>query len=98
MALGTYSQLQAAIIKWANRDGDTDFAAQVPDFIALNEAELRRRLRRRVLRATVTFNQAAFPLPADCAELRSARLVTGLPGVDGPIDKCTPDTLADFRT
>lgn len=98
MALDTYANLQTAIIAWANRVGDPDFAAQVPDFIALNEAELRRRLRRRVVRATVTFTAATFPLPQDCSELRSAHLVTGISGYDGPIDLCTPDMLADFRT
>lgn len=33
MALDTYANLQSAIITWAMRDGEADFAAAVPDFI-----------------------------------------------------------------
>ena len=35
MALSNYTELQAAIITHAMRDGDTGFAAAVPDLIAL---------------------------------------------------------------
>ncbi len=37
MALSTYSDLVAAIPKWAMRTADTEFEAQVPDFITLAE-------------------------------------------------------------
>lgn len=59
MALSTYSDLQAAVISWLRRPGDTVLAAQVPDFIALCEANLNSLLRLRVMEAEVTL--AATP-------------------------------------
>jgi hypothetical protein len=90
-----YTSLQAEVLDWLNRP---DLAAKVPVFIQLAEAEMSSDVRRKTIRSTVTFNQAAFPLPADCAELRSIHLSTGTSGYDGPIDVCTPDMLAEFRT
>lgn len=90
-----YASLQSEVIDWLNRP---DLAAKVPVFIQLAEAEIAADVRRKTIRNTVTFTQAAFPLPADCGELRSLHLVTGITGWDGPIDICTPEMLADFRT
>lgn len=90
-----YTTLQAEVLDWLNRP---DLAAKVPVFIQLAEAEMSSDVRRKTIRSTVTFNQGAFPLPADCAELRSIHLSTGTSGYDGPIDVCTPDMLAEFRT
>ena len=42
MALGTYSDLQAAVVGWSNR---SDLAALIPDFIMLAEERMNRELR-----------------------------------------------------
>ncbi len=44
MALANYTDLQASVIKWMTRTGDTDFVADLPDMIALAEARLNREL------------------------------------------------------
>jgi hypothetical protein len=45
MALSTYTDLQASVVLWALRTGDSEFTAQVPDFITLAEKRMNRRLR-----------------------------------------------------
>ena len=42
MAITTYSELQASISDWLNR---SDLTSQIPDFIALAEADMSRRIR-----------------------------------------------------
>ena len=93
-----YSSLQTAVASFANRVGDTEFATQVPLFVQLAEAAISRDLRRRKVRATVTFNQETFTLPADCAELTSVRLVTGSPRQDLPFAMGTVEALSEART
>ena len=44
MALANYADLQASVIAWMTRTGDAEFAAKVPDMIALAEARLNREL------------------------------------------------------
>lgn len=65
MSLTTYDGLVAAIIRTANRGTDADFAAAVPDFIALAEAEMRRVIRAlsEVQTLDVTIDDDSFPLP-----------------------------------
>lgn len=96
MSLATYADLQTTIAKWVMREGDTTLPTV--DFITLAESVIKRRVRRKTVRSQVTFNQESFSLPPDCAELRSVRLNTGLPGTDRPIQIVTPSELADFRT
>lgn len=84
MALDTYANLQTAIAKWLNRETDTDLLLQLPDFIALAEAEIKRRLRRTSVRATITISAYATTPPTDIASLRSIRLVSGQPSQDLP--------------
>ena len=93
-----YSSLQTTVISRANRVGDSDFAAEVPGFIQEAESDIRRDLRRRKVRATVTFNQETFTLPADCSELTSVRLVTGSPRQDLPFAMGTVEALSEART
>lgn len=96
MALdGTYDGLKASVADWLDRD---DLTAQIPDFIALAELEIGRAVRRKKVRKSVQFGAATFPLPGDCAQLSSARLVTGIRGWDGAIDVTTEVELADLRT
>jgi hypothetical protein len=94
MDLSSYTGLKAAVADFLNR---TDLSDQIPGFIALAEAELRRRIRRKTLRATVTFAAESYQLPADCAQLRSARLVTGDRYRDLPIDIVTIEQLSEYR-
>lgn len=44
MAITTYAELQASVANWLNR---SDLTSQIPDFIALAEAEMRRVLKTR---------------------------------------------------
>lgn len=46
MAITTYSELQTAVGNWLNR---TDLSSRIPEFIALAESRLNRRLRLRVM-------------------------------------------------
>lgn len=64
----TYEELKAAIADWSNR-GDLD--AQIPTFIQLTEARLKRDLRdhtRMTVRAEAEVHGEYFPLPCDWVE------------------------------
>ncbi|HEX7019009.1 MAG TPA: hypothetical protein VF159_03295 [Gemmatimonadaceae bacterium] len=97
-AFDSYSDLQDTVVRFAAREGDADFEAAVPAFIALAEATIRRRVRRKRVRKMVQFTQAAVQLPQECGELTSVRLVTGIRGQDGPLKIGTPEQLAEMRT
>lgn len=67
MAISTYSELQAAVGNWLNR---TDLTDRIPEFIALAEAQMNRRLR---VRQMVTRAEAALAVeftdaPSDMLE------------------------------
>jgi hypothetical protein len=86
----SYSELQTSVANWLARG---DLAATIPEFIQLAEAEIGRRVRRRVIRTTMTLTGAATPLPADCAELRSIKPMTGAPWRDHPLRGGTKEML-----
>lgn len=67
MALTDYSQLQASIADYLNRE---DLSAVIPDFISLAEARLNRviRNRRMVTQATITIDGQYEALPTDYLE------------------------------
>lgn len=94
MPLTNYTELQASVATWLNR---TDLVAAIPDFIALAEAQISRRLRRSTVRASVTVSDPAYALSADVAELRSLRLVTADTRKDIAIAICTPEVLNEHR-
>lgn len=94
MALDTYANLQTSVGDWLNR---TDLTSVIPDFIALAEAEIKRRLRRSVTRTTLTIDGEAITPPADMAELRSIYLASDSPTQDTPIRIATPEMLAERR-
>lgn len=74
MALATYSDLLAAVPRWAMRSGDTEFEAQVPDFVALAENRINRNLRLAGMEKVATLTgdaSGAVTLPADYLEWRS---------------------------
>lgn len=64
MSITTYTELQTAVENWLNRD---DLTARIPEFIALAEARMYRKLRhwRMERRATTTFDQQYEALPND---------------------------------
>lgn len=92
MALSTRSDLEAALVDWINRP---DLNSQLGTFIQLCEAKISRVLRRTTRRATLSITGANVSLPADCAELRSIRLVSGMPSLDHPITIGTPEMRAE---
>jgi len=72
MALSTYSELQATVANYLNRD---DLTTLIPTFITLTENRLNRELRVRanMVRAitTTTAGQAFYDFPSDMIELRN---------------------------
>lgn len=72
--LATYTDLQAAVIAWANR---TDIAARVPDFIALAEARMSADLSTKALERvqSVPIVGGIAALPVDVVETLSLRIV-----------------------
>jgi hypothetical protein len=78
MALGTYSELQAAIGNWLARPGDPTLAPFIPDFIRLAEARINRDLRIRAMeqRATAEIDSAYVALPERFLEMRNLQLDT----------------------
>ncbi|HZR02337.1 MAG TPA: hypothetical protein VFA81_04085 [Burkholderiales bacterium] len=89
--------MQAAIIAKCNRLNDADFAASLPSLIQEAEDEIADVLRRTTVINQTTIQQDVNPLPADCAELRSARLVSGIPILDKPIEIGTLEQLSELR-
>jgi len=67
MAITTYSELQASISDWLNR---SDLTSQIPDFIALAEADMSRRIRhwRMDKRSTALLSSQHTALPDDFYE------------------------------
>lgn len=72
MALDTYADLQSAIILYAFRQDDAEFAATCPTFIALCEARVNRALRVRDMEqsATIAMTAGEGDLPADYLQYR----------------------------
>jgi hypothetical protein len=81
VAITSYATLQAAITTWAMRAGDTDFEAQVPDFISAAEQMFNYgfgdipalRVSEMETTSTLTPTSGAVTLPPDFLELRSVR-------------------------
>lgn len=95
MAISNYSELQTAVGNWLNRSDLTD---RIPEFIALAEAEIKRKLRRKVVKAVLTIDAAEEALPSAAAELRSWRLNTSTAAWNGPRDILSNEALNDYRT
>ena len=77
MALGTYTELQAAIARTLVR---TDLTASIPDYIAMAEAAIARDVRdwRMNTRAPITLDARYVALPADWVE--TVRITTNASG------------------
>lgn len=75
MALANYTDLQAAVADWLNR---ADLTSRIPDFIALAEAQMNRKLRTRQMIAVAdsTLDAGRIALPTDYAALKQVTLLT----------------------
>ena len=94
LAIVDYATLQNAVGQWLNRSDLTD---QIPAFIQLCEAQLKRKLRRTTTRATITIADESTILPGDAAELRSVRLVSDQPFLDTSLKTGTVEWINDRR-
>ena len=94
MALSTYTELKAAVADWLNR---TDLTTPIVDFIALAEAEMKRRLRRATESTTIYISAGNMDGPTDMAEPIALRLSTASGYEDIPLRLCTPEMLWERR-
>lgn len=78
MALASYNDLKSSVADWLNRD---DLTAVIPDFIALAEAQLERRLpvERMVKRANATIDTPFSAVPSDFVSPKSLVLTSTAP-------------------
>ena len=92
MSISTYSELKTSIANWLNRD---DLTSVIPDFIALNEADMDRRIRhwRMEQRATATIDTRYTALPSDFMEAVRFHLDVD----ERPIELATPLFLQKKR-
>jgi hypothetical protein len=93
MALATYSDLKASVADWLNR---ADLTAAIPDFIALAEAQISRRLvmagpvRPMMGRADTTIASEFATVPND---FMGARTITFVEDRTRPLDFCLPEQI-----
>lgn len=76
MAFSNYTELQASVLDWIERD---DLAARVPDFIALAEAKFNRtlRLQAQIVRVTAALDaNGEVLLPTDWLESKDVSFVS----------------------
>jgi hypothetical protein len=75
MALANYSDLQTAVTNWLDR---SDLSSRIPEFIALAEDTINKRLRIRGMecRATATISSEYSALPTGFLEMRNFQLNT----------------------
>jgi hypothetical protein len=73
MAIGTYAELKTAVANWLHR---SDLTTQIPDFIALCEADVRRDLRVREMEdsTSVALTSTELALPTGFLEARQVTL------------------------
>lgn len=73
MAITTYSELQTAVANWLERD---DLTSRIPEFIALAESRMNRklRLRQQVTRATADVADTYSAVPTDFLEPIAAKV------------------------
>jgi hypothetical protein len=73
MALNSYSALKDSVAAWLN---EADLVTRIPDFIALTEAVINRRIdhRRMVGVTTLSFSTDRAALPSDFTAVRAVRI------------------------
>lgn len=94
LTFSSYTTLKDAVASYLDR---TDLTNEIPGFIELAEAEIKRRLRRKTVRTSLVIAQESTSLPVDCAEPRSLHLLTSSRANDLPISVGTPEQLAETR-
>lgn len=89
MALSTYTELQASIANWVNKDNLTDV---IPDFIRLAESRIATDLKTQhlITETTIVTDAASKALPSNNKGIISAYLDTN---PKTPLDYMTPDEL-----
>ena len=96
MAIATYADLQAAVANWIDR---TDLTARIPEFVALCEAQMFRKLRvtRMIQRDTATIDQTNrySTVPANYLETIAYSLSDGT--TSWQLEPSTVEQIADFR-
>lgn len=92
MAYDNYTDFLAEVTTRLNRG---DLSAQLPGFISLVEAKIKRKLRRTTVQADIAIIAAETQLPSDCAELRAIHFNSGIPTRDTDLMIVTPSMLAD---
>ena len=73
MALGTYTDIEAAVIVWLNRVGASDIAANTPDFIELSQRRLQREVRVPPMETLVeglTITAGSASIPTDMLDVK----------------------------
>lgn len=90
MAFATYSDLQAAIASWLNKE---DLTSVIPDFITLAEARFNRELRtlQMVKRATAQTSDEFVAVPADWLEAKDLSIA------NLPLAYITPEKLGEWK-
>lgn len=95
MDFTNYAGLQSAVAEFLARD---DLTAQIPGFIQLAEARIKRGVRRKTVRNDAfSISTEATTVPTDCQEIRSLSPLSGIPTRDRPLKNATPSMLADMR-
>lgn len=94
MAISTYAELQTAVSNWLDR---SDLTSRIPEFIALCEDSLNKRLRIRAMenRATATVDEEYVALPTGFLEMRNFQLNTS---PKTRLDFVTPENIDTFWT
>jgi hypothetical protein len=94
MAITNYTELQSALASWLDR---SDLTSRIPEFIALAEDSLNKRLRIRAMenRATATVNEEYVALPTGFLEMRNFQLNTS---PKQRLDFVTPENIDTFWT
>lgn len=94
MAITTYTELKTAVANWMDR---TDLTARIPEFIALAEAQMFRRLRttRSLARSTATISTSDefSSVPTDLLEIKALKLEDS----SGNITDLEPTTLEQIQ-
>lgn len=93
MSIGTYAELQTAITNWLDR---SDLSSRIPEFIALFEAQINRRLRvrKQITSTTLTPSSGSVALPTDYLEWKRVTW-TGSPRRE--LDYVTPSFLSGIN-
>jgi hypothetical protein len=87
-------ELETTVANWLDR---SDLTTQIPDFIALCEARIRRVLRQKAVTEHIVLSAASTALEVHVQELRSLRLVTDSPSRDRPLTLGSKERIDDVR-